>query len=231
MVSRFVARSGIAVCLVSEVIGWQPDYIYQVGVGMSPQEIDVFLDTWPEVHIDGFEAHPEIYKAIKPNYRGNLNNLALGNQEGTVDLFVPPRHKDGSSVYALAQEGCKQLTVPMSTLDAQYPKGPASMHSLLWLDCEGSELAVLQGGEDFLKNIEVVNVELTMSPQSDAWCSPVDVHRFLLDHGFVLQWIHTQRISAGQNDGIYVRPYIFKPQFCSCFCAVENKTCNVKSCT
>lgn len=218
MVSRFAARSGIAVCLIAEVIGWRPTHVYQVGVGLNSRELDVFVDCWPDIQIEGFEANPSIYRSMKNQYRGKMHHMALGNCEGTVELNVPPRHKDGSSIYALQQEGCHQVTVPMSTLDAQYPKGPAGLHTLLWLDCEGSELAVLQGGEDFLKNVEVVNVELTMYPQSDEWCSPVDVHRFLLEHGFVLQWIHTQRISAGQNDGVYVRPYIFKPQFSSCFC-------------
>jgi len=222
--TTLLRRSGVALYNVADVLDWFPTMIIQAGVGQHGQEVAVFKEAWPKARLIGFEPHPEIFKQIQehPGYPGTLHNKALGRCKQTVGLFWKSGHMDGASVYASASgtDDLKQAEVEMDTLDNCFC-GKAINQTLLWLDCEGSELDVLIGGEDSIQYVDVVNVELTGKPPRYGWPDPCEVNRWLLDHGFLLQYIHTQRTSSGQVDAIYVRPKLFKPEYCCCPLMVE----------
>jgi FkbM family methyltransferase len=216
MVSRLLRRSGVAVGIIVELLNWKADHIYQVGVGQYHQEMDVLREEWPDVIIEGFEAFPAIVKARKDYYPGKLHSVAVVDKKGPVKLHVKRKHKDGSSLFEFVEEDKlrETITVEGDTLDNLKPDGPEGEKILLWLDCEGSELMALQGAERFCKRVEVVNVEMTAYPPGRGWANPFQVHRWLVEHGFVRQWIHTQRTSAGQYDAFYVRRKLFDPRYC-----------------
>jgi len=215
MASKMLRRSGVAVGLVAEAIGWKADVVHQVGIGTKYEEMDVLMEEWgPNLTIIGCEPHPEMDLS---KYPGTVHQVALSNYIGTAKLHSKKRHKDGSSLHPhkeRADEKYKTIEVSVTTLDLLFPN-PIAGRLLLWLDCEGSELAVMQGGVEFLKSVSVVNIELTARPSGIGWATPVQMHKFLVERGFWLQWIHTQRIDSGQNDGIYVRSELFKPECCA----------------
>lgn len=222
MASKMLRRSGVAVGLVAELLGWKPDWICQVGVGLYHQEIDVFVEEWklgPEA-IVGFEANPVVFKRIIESYPGTLINFAISDKPGMSALSAHPRHKDGSTLKGL-DGGSVVGMVDCVTLDDMFSSRTNDLgNCLLWLDCEGSELDVLRGAKDFIGNVRAINVEMTSKPNGDGWADPVDVHAFLESLGFWLQWIHTQRVTAGQYDAIYVRGELFKPEYC---CSVHEQ--------
>lgn len=208
-------RSGVAVGLVAESLGWKADVIYQVGIGGKHEEMDVLKEEWPDVEIIGCEPHPEM-DLSGDNYPGIVHPVALSNYEGVAKLYSKKRHKDGSSLHPHNErddENYKTIGVPVTTLDRLFPRILPG-RAMLWLDCEGSELAVMQGGAIFLKHMDVVNIELTARPPGVGWATPVQMHQHLVAAGFFLQHLHTQRIDSGQNDGVYVRPKLFKPEYC-----------------
>ncbi len=211
-------RSGIAVCLVAEFLKWRPDYVYQIGVGQWHKEVEVMQDAWPDVRLIGFEPHPVIWSRLK-NYPGVVHNLAVTDKAGTAELHVPPRHKDGSSLCSI-NHADKTIPVNTTSLDAFYPAGPVGDRILLWLDCEGSELAVLRGAKKFLEKVQMVNVEMTGKPTSSDWPPVSAVHDELIGSGFIRQWIHTERINMAQIDAMYVREPLFSPVYCCCPCEV-----------
>ncbi len=224
MASRLLRRSGVAVGLVAECLGWRADLVVQVGVGHNHEEVTVLKEEWPGVEFVGFEPHPHIFASWQLKYPGQLLPYALGAEtKNRVDFFAYRHHADGSGLYFPDNEpeekrrDLEKFSVRMSTLDQQNLGVLPSLidkRILLWLDCEGNELNVLRGGEQFIHRVQVVNVELTSKPLGSGWCKPQDVHDWLAERGFWLQWIHTQRISAGQVDGVYVREWLFKPEYC-----------------
>lgn len=234
--SRILRRSGIAVGLIMDLLEWSPDTCVQVGVGLHCQEVDVLKVGWPDLKFFGFEPHPRIYEGLKDTYPGELEWAAVSNESGAAILHSKKRHKDGSSLhphYERDDEKYEQIEVPVTTLDEWNDETAwFDTQVMLWLDCEGNELKVLQGAENFIQSVQLVNVELTGIPPGDGWCDCWDVDRWLQDHGFVHQWIHTQRSSAGQRDAIYVRPHMFKPEHACCRCQVERwqeMQCNTPS--
>ena len=232
MASRLLRRSGVAVGLIMDMIKWKPDAVYQVGVGGHHEEVDVLLHDWPGTKFYGCEPHPSTNKGLRDNYPGKLYEVAISDHCGEVTLYSKHRHKDGSSLFPhviRSDERYDEFKVKMTTLDVLFGE-PEGKHVLLWVDCEGSELAALQGGERFIKGVEIVNVELASNPPGMGWCKPTDVHWWLLNHGFLRQWQHTDRLSGGQCDAVYVRTHLFHPEFSCCPCMIDEyeKRCNPK---
>ncbi len=225
MASRLLRRSGIAVGTVAELLGWKPDAVFHVGVGQYHQEVDVLHAEWPDAKWFGVEPHPKIMEKLQKDYPGGLFEGAVSDYVGGGTLHIPHRHKDGSSLfehYQRADEEYSKIEVGVTTLDVLFDHPQYNFpHALLWMDCEGNEMAALHGGEKFIKNhIDVINIEMTSKPPGPGWCSPVDVHNLLMSYGFFRQWIHTQRFGSGQCDCIYVRGNLFKPEFCCCHCQI-----------
>jgi len=216
-------RSGIAIYQVAELLGWQPTAIFQVGVGQYCKEVDVFAEAWPEADLIGFEPNPEVLRRIK--YPGLIVRKALGRYVGWAKLFCDPAHVDGASVYNDTANGkLQESDVEIDTLDHYYDGVKWHREGgrvMLWLDCEGSELDVLVGGERFVEHVQVINVELTGKALRAGWPNPAVVNRWLLNHGFLLQFVHTQRMAVGQCDAVYVRPELLRPEYCSCPLMVE----------
>jgi FkbM family methyltransferase len=212
MASKLLRRSGVAVGLIADLLKWRADWVIQVGVGYHYQEVDVLKGEWSGVKFVGIEPLPDYNEP----YPGELIHTAVGREPGRALLNVKKCHKDGSSLRSLrGMNDLKRVKVPVATLDGLFPKGHEG-RVLLWLDCEGSELDALRGGKKYLECVEVANIEMTANPPSDDpdWCDPDEVHWWMVQAGFLRQWIHTQRTNEGQYDSIYVRPHLFKPQYC-----------------
>lgn len=217
MVSRLLRRSGMAFAGMAEILGWRPDYLVQVGIGEYFQEVDVLKETWPKLEIIGFEPHPHAFKMASNYYPGMLFNVAISNYVGESKLYVKKKHKDGSSLFphiANKRESYGEVNVKVTTLDHYLVGRLFNGNVLLWIDCEGSELAVLEGAKEFIGSVQMVNVEVTGCPPGEGWCTPAQVHEKLVDYGFRRQWIHTHRMHCGQCDAIYVRPELWKREYC-----------------
>lgn len=193
-----------------------------MGLGQRANEVGVFLDEWPDIQMVGFEPNPKCLQHIASNYPGVIHELALSDFDGGGTLHTRPRHADGASLFEV--EGAEgSVDVPVRRMDTLYNGGlvGGDCNRMLWLDCEGCELAVLSGMGDLFDGFQMVNVELTSKPTSPDWCSSSEVHQWLKDHGMYRIWVHTQRSCAGQCDGIYVRKELFRPEFCCCPCEVD----------
>jgi len=213
MVSRFLRRSGVSAALEVARLGWQPTCVIQVGIGFYHQEVDVMKEEWPDCEFIGFEACTTSYNKIS-NYPGTLINKAIADKHGVIDLYVKPNHKDGSSVLEFPEEVRHNIQkVEASTLDNEIGD-LTGKEVMLWLDCEGSELAVLHGATRILEYTTAVNVEMTPKPPSPTWPSPGEVHDKLRQAGFYRSWVHTMK--GGQYDALYTKPSIFQSQYCIC---------------
>ena len=214
MASRLLRRSGISVGLVAASLEWRPDEIFQIGVGVNHQEIDVLSQEWQGVVWTGCEPHPDIYNSMKDTYPGVLHRVAIAGFNGHASLLSKRNHIDGSTLYPGEEQTGRQHRVAVRTLDSMFPPPQPDKRVLLWLDCEGCELEALQGGEKFVAGVDVMNIEMTACPPNPKWGGMVDIYNWLAQRGFYLQWVHTQRIYVGQVDGVFVRRVLFVPGLC-----------------
>ena len=216
MVSKLLRRSGVAVGLEASRLGWIPNFVIQVGIGQYHEGMHVLKEEWPDIRILGFEAHPGIAKKIN-DYPGEIREIAISDRCGDTVLFVKHRHKDGSSILPFPSDIKVSDNIPVktSTLDKEISAADVfGKEVILWMDCEGSELRVLQGAENTLTHVKMVNVEMTPNTPSIHWPTPNELHSFLRDAGFYRQCLHTMK--GGQYDAIYVKADIFQVKYCCC---------------
>jgi len=104
-------------------------------------------------HLYALEPVPEFYTELKENLRRNgadnvsAHQLALGNRRGRIQFY---KHGGGSGI--TPAEDAEGLYVEATTLtDFLREQGEARI-DFLNLDCEGSELLVLQGARKVLED-------------------------------------------------------------------------------
>jgi FkbM family methyltransferase len=226
-VGRLFDRSGIAVGQICTLLGWRPDVVYHIGIGRWYNEVKILSEEWPGVKFIGVEPLPFLWeKTKKEGYPGPLHQVAISNFDGKATLYSKDAHKDGSSLFPHKsrkdKDRYREVEVEVRTLDSLFGQ-LNGQQTLLWLDIEGSELQGLQGGEKFIRGVQVINLEMTANPDGIGWSSPYEVNKWLMEHGFKKQWTHTNRTSMGQYDAIYVRPHLFKPEYCCCPCQCKPK--------
>ncbi len=99
-------------------------------------------------HVYAFEPVPEYYRRLRGNLsRNNVKNvethrLALGDRTGSVNYY-----KDNGGSGIVLQKEAEQISVEMRLLDAFADEEELGSVDLVSMDCEGSELKVLKGGE------------------------------------------------------------------------------------
>lgn len=207
----------MAVCEFLQRSEYVPEEVWMVGVGMQADEIHCFRETWPGIPITAFEPNERVTKEGLGLPRDVLLiHKAISNYIGTADLHMKHKWGSGSSLFKGEHETSKKVSVDILNYYENRPK------TLLWLDCEGSELQALDGAlPKFLKNVDVINVELTGMGRSPGFPKPLEVHQFLKSFGFVQCYVHTIRTCIGQFDAIYMRKEIVKPEMVSCLDTLE----------
>ena len=99
-----------------------------------------------------FEPVPEYYRRLQANlFRNGVHNvrayrLALGDRLGRVDYY-----KNGGGSGIVPKDGAEKLSVEVTTLDSFAEEQRLGRVDLINMDCEGSELRVLKGGERTLQ--------------------------------------------------------------------------------
>lgn len=217
--SKAHRRSGSAVFEFLEQSGITPTCLYLAGVGVSHDDASVFHEIWPSSYITGFEPNPISYQGLKETFPGTVLPYALSDTKASRPLYYSHSWKNGSSLYPPEIDNRRLHSTLVDTVrlgDYFFPEG-----GLLWLDCEGEELAALRGAGIRLSFFSAINIEITGRPRGDGWSSPLDVHRYLIKHGFYQAYVHTIRTVRAQFDAIYVRKEHFNPDTCSCLDSLD----------
>lgn len=124
--------------------------------------------------IHSFEPLPEAYEKLREKFKNDSNwqghPLGLGAKSAQMTLNVS-QNGVSSSLHPMqsrheleAPESAyiKQISVQIKTLDEVFPQLKRSGSCYLKIDTQGHELAVLEGGKESLKQIRLVQLELSM---------------------------------------------------------------------
>lgn len=142
------------------------DAIVQVGVGYA-KELEWLLPLCSRPIVYGFEPSPKAQHFwTTHSYPGLLFSIALGAGRGRIVLNEGGRFEKSSVVHKPGRS--RPVEVDVDTLDAfQRRYGVVGRSVLLWMDCEGSEVAVLSGARHFLRNVSVVVAEVVDNPANN----------------------------------------------------------------
>tara|TARA_R110000868_G_scaffold408183_1_gene690681 strand:- start:817 stop:1581 length:765 start_codon:yes stop_codon:yes gene_type:complete len=128
---------------------------------------------FPNANIHIFEPNVNTFKVLQKNFaentQVNLNNLALGNQEETIDIYTYADQNTSGHTSAYSgvftdmhkKENILKLNATQTTLDNYCNKNNISKIDFLKIDVEGHEHKVLQGAAMLIKSnsIKVIQFE------------------------------------------------------------------------
>ena len=164
------------------------------------------------------EAFAELEQRVQNDPLWEAHRLALSDRDGEADLQVAgnswsssllpmePRHVASapSSVVVRSER------VPLARLDTIWDGLSRGGRAYLKLDVQGAELAVLRGAEQALRDVDVVEAELSLVELYAGQPLLPDVVAFLEPRGFALvqlepEFTDPQTDAILQLNGIFVR--------------------------
>ena len=167
------------------------------------------------------EPVPEAFAVLQKKFGSNqsieLHKVAIGDHEGVAKLKIT-RDTTGASLLEPSHEMralvggnwtvASEIEVKMTTLD-RLLAGVAEI-SLLKIDVQGYEKAVLAGAPETLRKTKFILIELTFMPQYQGGSWFGEIHQSLTrDFGFFLANATAPQVLNGRAsmcDGLYVNP-------------------------
>jgi len=149
-------------------------------------------------HLYAFEPVPEFCKKLRENLRRNdahnvsPHQLALSNRRGRVEFY---KHGEGSGI--TPSDNAEVLYVEATTVTDFLAEQEEDRLDFLNLDCEGSELLVLQGAEDTLRQqAPQIFCEIHQGYLSALDQSAGDVLDFLSELGYQVRPLQVEKLDA-----------------------------------
>lgn len=151
-----------------------------------------------------------IERSISHNGIGNLSlqNIGLGDREGSLRLAIP-EHNAGAASFVAGKEG-RFEEVPVTTLDAFYRGHGLRDVRLIKIDVEGFEAQVFKGGEEFFTVVKpdvIVFEENDRSadiPESVSLVRSLGYEVYSLPKSLLSVKLETYRSAANAHDFVAV---------------------------
>ncbi len=181
------------------------------------------LTVFPTATVHAFEPQAEQFGVLSQQFGANprvqLNNVALGREEGVAHLninkdcyssLLKTLHPDGMESTGKTQE------VRLTSLDAWSAQNQITPE-FIKLDLQGFELPCLQGATTILNGgVKAIITEINFRPRYEGSCLLHEVSALLYDQGF--QFYRAYEIWGGdhgewlQGDALFVRKELLAPR-------------------
>lgn len=177
--------------------GFNPGTVIDVGACYGTQEL---LKGFPDAYhilIEPVAEQEPRMKAITTKYRGEYHMIALGDRAGTLPMAVKEGSLEGASL-ASAEKAKHVRHVRVDTLDGMFAARDLQGPIFLKTDCQGYDLNVMKGGRAFLKQVDVIVMEVNLFNPAN---NPA-----LGDFGTIVSWMRDNGFSVYDIISYQVRP-------------------------
>ncbi len=208
--------------------------ILDIGSWHLHQSIEL-SNIFPHAQIDAFEPVPDSFEICMRNLENiapdkkmkiRVHNIALGDKIGLVPFFavdtsVEQRIDAGfSSLFKFSESFKndkyygqsliqKELRVQSNTLDNWCRDNNTQFIDIIWIDVQGAELLVFEGGKEILQNTKFILTEVGLKPYYEGHTLKADIDKLLFGLGF--EEIDSSFVLNGfdyEANTIYVNKYL-----------------------
>ena len=205
-----------------------PKGVFQVGAN-GGGEIKEFISQGLQKGIF-VEPLPDAYKRLvqavsaRPGFY-SVNAVCTDTVGEEVNFYISTSGSMGASSSVLKPSGVlsihpevpfdsKPVSLTSTTVDQIVADFNSSGRSnviadmdLLYMDTQGSELIVLKGAGEFLKQIRYIYTEVSLGGLYENDATHIEISGYLAFHGFSLAFIYMNK--HGWGDALYVRSSLF----------------------
>jgi FkbM family methyltransferase len=184
------------------------EVIFDIGSCHALESVE-FAKRFSNARVFTFEANPVSYKVCLENVKDyssiTVINEAVNDYDGSCKFYPMDKDKtittweDGnqgaSSLYKangaydhIEKYVQYEIEIPCTRLDTFCKKNNINKIDIIWMDLQGAELKALQSLGSLLETVQIIHTELEVNPMYEGQCVFNDVHEFLLDNQFDLDW-------------------------------------------
>jgi FkbM family methyltransferase len=182
----------------SVAVKWLPPNPVIIDCGAFDGSDSITLARLTGGTVHAIEADPQVYAMMKHNTRKyprvRCHNIALSDADGEATFYCGELDLvDSGSLLTpgaeLAETGkmSRSVTVRTQTLATWAGANGITRVDMLWLDMQGSELAMLQASESLVRRTKVIHTEVSRIPAYSNACEYTDLREFLERIGFQLE--------------------------------------------
>lgn len=172
--------------------------VLKIGFGVSDRDVYVF------------EAHPDIFKAIKELHNFNAYNFAVSDYDGYANFNICSVDADNTGISSLRKNkswDTKEVKTQVIRMDSFLDNEGILGVDFLKIDVEGCSWEVLNGFGNKLKSVKVIQVE---AEHIEKWQGEKlwdDIYEKLRSEGFELAIFER---TFTQSDSLWIRKAYLK---------------------
>lgn len=134
-----------------------------VDIGGNVGSFSLYARQWnPVCQIHSFEPNPQVFPLLEHNTKDleniSINQVALSDQNGEINLFQHPRNT-GQSSTTVHMKGGHQVAVKMQKSGEALVEKGINKIDVLKIDTEGAEVPIIKGMKDLLINTGFIMLE------------------------------------------------------------------------
>ena len=188
--------------------------VIEVGSNRGVTAVAIAREIGTEGHLYAFEPVPEFYRELQENLVRNkaenvsTHQIALSNRRGRIQFY-----KHGGSSGITPADDAETLYVEATTVPDFLDEQGEDAIDLMNLDCEGSELLVLQGAKRILeKHGPPIFCEVHSGYLGELDQSIDDITGLLGELGYQIRPILAEDLNAKSNTETCSHIYAWKPE-------------------
>lgn len=167
------------------------------------------LNLLPNATIHAFEPVPELFSTLQkqcsPYKAIHCYNIALSDTTQEQPMYVATQPYTAISSlmepFLITQErptvSFQKQTVTTTTLATWAHKQGINHIDFLWLDAQGSELAILEGASSLIQNVSLIYTEVTTSLRYKNNPLRQDIDQWMQNHGFIPKILNMHHVTWG----------------------------------
>jgi len=161
-----------------------PAKILDIGAHLGDWYFEI-KDIYPNSEVLSIEANPNCANKLSQNNPNYLITF-LGKNEGVVDFYVPNTHPTSTGASSYIEQtsifdGVNPQQLQVITLDSLNQQ-----FDFIKMDVQGSELDVIKGGLNTIKNSTILQLELSMLDYNQGAPKASEIISYLYNLGFEL---------------------------------------------
>lgn len=200
VILKKIENDSISMVDLAKILGLEPTII-EIGshVGIDTEK---FAHIFPKGKIYSFEANPELYMIAKERIK-KYKNITLvcaaidktcgigefyqssGTSNGSGSLLKPTLHLTRHP--SVLFEDKNKFNVATLNLDQCLKNLHGTLIDLFWIDVQGAELRVLEGGLKLLAKTRFVYTEVSKIPEYKGGVSYMELQIFMQQAGFKVE--------------------------------------------